>query len=90
MYREEINSLKKWKLKKNRKPLVFLGARQVGKTWLIKEFCKTEYKQMVYVNFDDKDAPRNMFSQNFNIKRLITELQLYSGLKITPEDTLIQ
>ncbi|MDR2145188.1 MAG: ATP-binding protein [Tannerella sp.] len=89
MYRNKINALKEWKLKKSKKPLVFLGARQVGHTWLIKEFGKNEFRQMLYVNFDDKDAPRNMFLQNFDIKRLITELQLYSGLKITPEDTLI-
>jgi len=89
MYRFKIKELKKWKLKQNRKPLVFLGARQVGKTWLLKEFGKNEYRQMVYVNFDDKDAPKNMFAQNFDIKRLITELELYSGIKITPDDTLI-
>ena len=73
----------------SKKPLVFLGARQVGKTWLIKEFGRTEYRQMLYINFDDKDAPRNIFMQNFDIKRLVTELELYTGLKITPEDTLI-
>jgi len=89
MYRSKINELKQWKLKRNRKPLVFLGARQVGKTWLLKEFGKTEYRQMLYVNFDDADAPKNMFTQNFDTKRLITELELYSGMKITPEDTLI-
>ena len=89
MYRQAINRLIEWKSSKNKKPLVFLGARQVGKTWLIQEFGKTEFRQMVYVNFDDKDAPKNMFSQNFDIKRLITELELYSNLKIKSEDTLI-
>jgi predicted AAA+ superfamily ATPase len=89
MYREAINHLKKWKLSKNKKPLVFLGTRQVGKTWLIKEFGKTEFRQMAYVNFDQKDAPRDMFLQNFDIKRLITNIELYTKLKITPEDTLI-
>ena len=89
MYRGKINSLKEWKMNPSKKPLVFLGARQVGKTWLIKEFGRTEYRQMLYINFDDKDAPRNIFMQNFDIKRLVTELELYTGLKITPEDTLI-
>jgi predicted AAA+ superfamily ATPase len=89
MYRESIKHLITWKIDKNKKPLIFLGARQVGKTWLIKEFGKTEYRQMLYVNFDDKNAPKNMFLQNFDIKRLITELELYTNLKITPEDTLI-
>ena len=51
MYRNKIKDLEEWKLNKNRKPLVFLGARQVGKTWLIQEFGKTEYKQMAYINF---------------------------------------
>jgi predicted AAA+ superfamily ATPase len=89
MYRKAIKQLINWKLDKNKKPLIFLGARQVGKTWLIKEFGKNEYRQMAYINFDDKNAPKNMFLQNFDIKRIITELELYSGLKITPKDTLI-
>jgi len=89
MYREKLNSLKQWKLKKNKKPLVFLGARQVGKTWLLQEFGKTEYKQMVYVNFEDKDAPKDIFQQDFNIERIITLLNAYSELKIEPENTLL-
>ncbi|MDR0833179.1 MAG: ATP-binding protein [Candidatus Symbiothrix sp.] len=89
MYRTAIKQLIDWKLDNNKKPLIFLGARQVGKTYLIKEFGKKEYRQMVYINFDDKNAPQSMFLQNFDIKRIITELEFYSGLKITPEDTLI-
>ncbi|GHT34224.1 ATPase [Bacteroidia bacterium] len=89
MYRTAIKQLIKWKLDINKKPLVFLGARQVGKTWLIKEFGKREYHQMAYINFDDKDAPKSLFLQNFDIKRIITELELYLGFKITADDTLI-
>ena len=89
MYRERINELIKWKLKKNKKPLIFLGARQVGKTWLLQEFGKSEYKQMVYINFEDKDAPKEIFQIDFNIDRIITLLNAYSGLKIMPENTLI-
>lgn len=89
MYRTAINKLKEWKFDSNKKPLIFLGARQVGKTWLIKEFGKTEYRQMVYVNFDDRDAPRDIFLQNFDTKRLISELEFYSDIQITAEDTLI-
>jgi predicted AAA+ superfamily ATPase len=89
MYRTEINSLKKWKIKKNRKPLFFLGARQVGKTWLLQEFGKTEYRQMVYVNFEDQDAPVDIFQENFNTDRIITLLNAYSELEITAKDTLI-
>jgi len=89
MYRDKIKELKKWKLNKNKKPLVFLGARQVGKTWLIKEFGNTEYRQMVYVNFEDKDAPKNIFQEDFNIDRIITLLNAYTGLKIMAKDTLL-
>ena len=89
MYRIKIKELIKWMLNKNRKPLVFLGARQVGKTWLLQEFGKTEYKQMVYVNFEDKEAPKNIFQEDFNTDRIITLLNAYSGLKITAEDTLL-
>ena len=88
MYRTRINELKKWKLKKSKKPLIVLGARQVGKTWLLQEFGKSEYKQMVYINFEDEDAPKEMFA-DFNIDRIITLLNAHAGLKITAEDTLI-
>ena len=89
MYRNKIKDLIEWKLKKNKKPLIFLGARQVGKTWLIQEFGRTEYRQMVYVNFEDLNAPTDIFISDFDIDRIITLLNAYSGLKITPEDTLI-
>jgi len=89
MYRTKINELKKWKLSKKRKPLIFLGARQVGKTWLIQEFGKTEYKQMAYINFERPNAPKNLFEVDFDIDRIVTVLNAYCNLKITPEDTLI-
>jgi predicted AAA+ superfamily ATPase len=89
VYRIAIKWLIQWKLNKYRKPLVFLGARQVGKTWLLQEFGKTEYKQMAYINFEDKDAPREIFQENFNIDRIMTLLNAYVGLKITADDTLL-
>jgi predicted AAA+ superfamily ATPase len=89
MYRTKIKQLIQWKLNNDKKPLVFLGARQVGKTWLLQEFGKTEYKQMVYVNFEDKDAPKNIFQEDFNVDRILTLLNAYSGLKITADDTLL-
>jgi predicted AAA+ superfamily ATPase len=61
MYRVAIKQLIKWKLSSNRKPLIILGARQVGKTWLLKEFGNTEYKQMVYVNFEEERRMRDLF-----------------------------
>ena len=89
MHRIKIKDLIKCKLNRNKKPLVFFCARQVGKTWLIQEFGKTKYKQMVYVNFEDQDAPRDIFQSDFNIDRIITLLNAYTGLKITAENTLL-
>jgi len=89
MYRTKIKELIKWKLSNKRKPLVFLGARQVGKTWLIKEFGKTEYKQMAYINFERPNAPKNLFEMDFDTDRIITVLNAYCNLKITAKDTLI-
>ena len=71
MYRIKIKELIKWKLSNNRKPLVFLGARQVGKTWLLQEFGKSEYRQMVYVNFEDKDAPTNIYQKSIVMNRIM-------------------
>ena len=89
MYRTCIKNLIAWKLNKKRKPLIFLGARQVGKTWLIQEFGKTVYKHTAYINFEDADAPTDIFQTDFNIDRIITLLNAYTGLKITADDTLI-
>jgi predicted AAA+ superfamily ATPase len=89
MYRSIIKQLRQWKLNENKKPLVLLGARQVGKTWLVQDFGKTEYRQMVYINFERAEEMRNTFLRDLDPKRLITEFELYSGIKIIPEDTLI-
>jgi len=66
MYRYSIKELIKWKLDKRKKPLIVLGARQVGKTWLIKEFGRTEYKQIVYVNFEEEKKMRDLFNNKSN------------------------
>ena len=89
MYRTKVKELIKWKLSNKRKPLILLGARQVGKTWLIQEFGKTEYKQVAYVNFERPNAPKNLFEIDFDTDRIITVLNAYCNLKITAEDTLI-
>ena len=81
--------MKKWKIKKDRKPLVLFGARQVGKTYLLQQFGKTEYRQLVYINFEREEGMRNIFLNDLNPKRLISAFEFYSGLRITPEDTLI-
>jgi predicted AAA+ superfamily ATPase len=89
MYRDIIRHLIQWKLNNDKKPLIISGARQVGKTWLIQEFGRTEYKQTVYINFERADKMQGIFQQDLDPKRLITNFEFYSGIKITPEDTLI-
>ena len=89
MYRSNINQLIEWKIDESRKPLIFFGARQVGKTYLIQAFGKAEYKQMVYINFERAEEMQGIFQHDLNPKRLITAFEFYSGLNITPEDTLI-
>ncbi|QGY45904.1 AAA family ATPase [Maribellus comscasis] len=89
MYRESIVSLKKWKEDKFRKPLIVRGARQVGKTWLLQEFGRTSYDKLVYVNFEETPALQNIFSNDFDIERIITVLQIQAQTTITAEDTLI-
>ena len=89
MYRESIVSLKRWKEDKFRKPLIVRGARQVGKTWLLQEFGRTSYNKLVYINFEETPALQNIFSNDFDIERIITVLQIQSQTTITAEDTLI-
>ncbi|MDD4226613.1 MAG: ATP-binding protein [Mariniphaga sp.] len=89
MYRESIISLKRWKEDKFRKPLIVRGARQVGKTWLLQEFGRTFYNKFVYVNFEETPALQNIFSNDFDIERIITVLQIQAQTTITAEDTLI-
>ncbi len=89
MYRFAIEQLKKWKANTNRKPMIIRGARQVGKTWLMKEFGKTAYKDFVYINFDNNQVMRELFSHDLNIERIVTGIELYSGQKIDSETTLL-
>jgi predicted AAA+ superfamily ATPase len=89
MYRTAIEALKKWKSKKTRKPLIIRGARQVGKTWLMKEFGKTAFENTVYISFDNNQRMRELFSTDFDVARLITGIELYAGHKINPKNTLI-
>lgn len=89
MYRYAIEELKKWKESKYRKPLIIEGARQVGKTWLMKEFGRLYYSDTVYVNFDSNSRMSELFSSDLQTDRLIMGLELYSGRKINPENTLV-
>ena len=89
MYRSAIEKLKKWKESYYRKPMIIEGARQVGKTWLMKEFGKDCYKNTVYINFDSNKQMKDLFSSDLNIERIIMGLEIYSDTTITPDDTLI-
>lgn len=89
MYRNKIEDLKKWKDSNNRKPLIIRGARQVGKTWLMKEFGKQFYEKTAYINFDDNSRMKNLFDGDFNIDRIIQGLKIESGVNIEPDNTLI-
>lgn len=89
MYRTQINKLNEWKLSPSRKPLLFMGARQVGKTWLLKEFGRTAYSKVAYVNFEHNGAPVDIFKQDLDINRIIAMLNAYCHIHITPGDTLI-
>ncbi len=84
-----INELVKWKEKNSRKPLIIEGARQVGKTWLMKEFGEKFFKNTVYINFDSNKQMANLFDTDLDIKRIIVGLELFCGHKIEPENTLI-
>lgn len=88
MKRAAIEKLKEWKKNPKRKPLIIRGARQVGKTWLMKEFGNTEYKNVIYVNFELQDLMREHFSIDLDTTRIIEGLEL-EYFKINPNDTLI-
>lgn len=89
MQRMAMEQLRKWKAKKRRKPLIIRGARQVGKTWLMKEFGAAAYENVVYVNFDNNERMKNLFEGSLEVERLITGLELYAGHKIDPDNTLL-
>ena len=89
MERVLLHKLTEWKASKNRKPLIIKGARQVGKTWLIKTFGKREFKQVVYLNFESSERLRNMFTTDFNIQRIIAVIEIESNQKIDVANCLL-
>lgn len=89
MYRDKMNELKKWKNSPTRKPLIIRGARQVGKTWLMKEFGKQYYKKCAYINFDDNSRMDKLFEDDFDLDKIIQGLKIESNVNIEPENTLI-
>ena len=89
MERLAINELLKWKNKQYRKPLIIEGARQVGKTWLVKEFARQNYKQLAYVNFEEMKILQNLFEQDFSIPRILTAIGAATNVTCTEGETLI-
>ena len=89
MYRIAIEKLLKWKQSKRRKPLIIEGARQVGKTWLMKEFGKQAYTDTIYINFDSNSRMAELFASDLDTDRLIIGLELYAGRKIDPDHSLL-
>jgi len=84
-----MNDLKNWKSRSGRKPLIIRGTRQVGKTWLMKEFGKNEYEQIAYVNFESSRSLHTLFKEDYDVDRIITAIQIETGVKITADNTLI-
>lgn len=89
MYRIAIEKLLKWKQSKRRKPLIIEGARQVGKTWLMKEFGRQAYTDTIYINFDSNSRMAELFASDLDTERLIMGLELYAGRKIDPDNSLL-
>lgn len=89
MERLAIKELLKWKNSPYRKPLILEGARQVGKTWLVKEFARLHYKNLAYVNFEEVRSLQNLFEQDFNIPRIVKSISAVTNVDCREGDTLI-
>ena len=85
MQRLLLDELNNWKNAKNRKPLIIQGARQVGKTWLMKTFGEKAFTQVIYLNFESSERLKNLFIADFNIKRILSVIEIESGKKINAE-----
>jgi len=89
MERYAMESLVKWKESNRRKPLILKGARQTGKTWLMKEFGRCHFKYVAYINFDNNEHMRDVFEMDYDIERILMAVNISTGVKIIPEETLI-
>ena len=89
MYRDALKKLKEWQASPRRKPLVLKGARQVGKTWLLQEFGRSEYESCAYVNLDHNPKMEELFALDMDIERIVDGLEVATGVKIEPGKTLI-
>lgn len=89
MKRDIQQKLVEWKASKLRKPLILKGARQVGKTWVLKQFGTEAYQNMIYINFDENPECKDFFTKDLNPERILKDLSLYSNQPILPATTLI-
>ena len=89
MKRQALTYLQGWKDNPERKPLIIRGARQVGKTWLMKEFGRQAYEQVAYVNLESNAIARGLFAVDFDIQRIISAIQIDTGVLIKPQNTLL-
>lgn len=89
MQRYLMNELLQWKEKENRKPLILKGARQVGKTWLMKEFGRLHFKKVAYVTFFNNQRMKKVFYEDYDIERIIININIETHTEVTPNDTLI-
>ena len=89
MERHLMQKLVEWKNKKRRKPLIIRGARQVGKTWLMKEFGRRYYEEVIYISFDNNERMKQVFTIDMDTERIVNALQIEAGKKIHPGNTLL-
>ncbi|MDR2181228.1 MAG: ATP-binding protein [Treponema sp.] len=89
MKRKILRDLRDWKARPGHKPLILLGARQVGKTWAMQEFGRTSYADALYINFDNNPEMEDLFSRDLQIPRILAGLEVYGGRKIRPGETLL-
>ena len=89
IYRNAIDQLAEWKNKKERNPILIQGARQIGKTWVMKEFGKRHFRNVLEVNFDMHQDIAELFKRTKDPHRLISELQLFADFKIEAGQTLL-
>ena len=89
MYRKAYNQLTKWKSSPYRKPMIMLGARQVGKTWLMRKFGEAEYENVAYINCDSEPLTKDLFQNDYDINRLLLGLQAITGQPVKRKSTLI-
>ena len=89
MNRQIYNELKRWKTGQDRKPLVLLGARQVGKTWIMRHFGAQEYESVAYINCDDEPRAKELFTPDYDMDRILLSIQVITGVKVLPGKTLV-